>query len=81
MTKTSFAIYLRLSKKQLAKAVKYNIQGITSWFEVNPKRKICNTQWVYGEPYKVRRNHVKEDVEAMAAKTETLPEKKKPKKK
>lgn len=67
----SFLLYNKITKKELAKATKYTIKGVKQWFADNPKRRICNVHWVYGETLKVRRNHVEEDVNSMSAKTDT----------
>lgn len=67
----SFMVYEKITKKQLTQTTKDTINGIKKWFADNPKRKICNAQWVYGEMFKVRRNHVEEDVKEMSAKTDT----------
>lgn len=64
-------VYEKITKKQLAKTTKDTIKGIKKWFVDNPKRKICNTQWVYGEMFKVRRNHIEEDINEMSGKTDT----------
>jgi hypothetical protein len=58
-----------LSKEELEDIYKKAIIDIQKWFENNPKRKICRTEWIYGESFKVRRKHVKEDIEKMYKKT------------
>jgi hypothetical protein len=50
---STFVIYARLS--QIEANVGY--EGITKWFTANPKRRICNCDY-----FKVRRNHVAEDL-------------------
>lgn len=66
------AIYKKISKKELDKIYNDIVPKITKWFEDNPKRRICNSQWVYGEYFKIRRKHIKEDIDAMMIKTETI---------
>jgi hypothetical protein len=64
-------VYTRLTKKELKASVKKTILDIEDWFKNSPKRKTCNVELWYGNVQKIRRGHVKEDVEAVAAKTET----------
>lgn len=66
-----FVLYETITKKQLKTAIKDSISGISKWFKNNPKRKVCTAEWVYGETYKVRRDHVEEDVMKIANKTKT----------
>lgn len=46
-------VYRKLTKQE----AEDNIAAIEQWFKDNPKRNICRT-----DLFKVRRNHVREDV-------------------
>lgn len=59
-------IYEKMSRKEIDKAAKEAIKGITKFFEDNPKRRICKAELFYGQVVKVRKNHIKEDVLAAA---------------
>lgn len=65
----SFVIYNKISEKELIKTTEDAISRVKTWFAANPRRRICNIQWVYGKMIKVRKNHIDEDINKEAEKT------------
>lgn len=55
-------LYNRLSKKQIDKIYRKSLVDVSTWFEQNPKRKVCNMEWVYGKVCKIRKKYIKEDI-------------------
>lgn len=58
-------IYKTVPNATIKKDAKASIPKIEAFFEANPKRRICRAQFWYGKFKKIRRNHVKEDVDAV----------------
>lgn len=53
-------IYKKLSEKDFRLAIKQ----LNTWFAKNPKREVCLAERWGGIHYKIRRNHVAEDIRA-----------------
>lgn len=62
-------LYKKIPIEELKKVFEKSVVDISTWFEQNPKRRICRASWVYGETFKVRKKHVREDIEKMYQKT------------
>jgi DNA-binding SARP family transcriptional activator len=56
-------LYKRLSEKTLRKEAKDVIKKLQSWFDENPKRRICRTELWYGKYVTLNRNTFKQQIE------------------
>jgi len=56
-------LYKRLSEKTLRKEAKDVIKKLQSWFDENPKRRICRTELWYGKYVALNRNTFKQQIE------------------
>lgn len=63
----SFALYKRLSARTIRKDAKDMLAQCQEFFKNNPRRRVAYVGVWYGKTVKVRKNHIKEDVDAAAA--------------
>ena len=59
-------LYQTIPASEIRKNVEESIPSIERWFQVNPKKKICNARVWYNRDIKIRRGHVRQDMEAAA---------------
>lgn len=64
-------VWKKPTKTELEKATEDCISQAEDFFNKNPKRKICKVRW-HASLVKIRRNHVRNDVEAHAKTVETV---------
>ena len=57
-------VYKKMAKAEIRRLVTETLPRLEKWFADNPKRRICNVEFVYGKMIKVRSGHVKEDLKA-----------------
>jgi hypothetical protein len=65
----TIVLYSRLKKEEIDKIYKDCLVEIPKWFEQNPKRRVCNIEWIYGKTFKVKKNSIKEDMEKIYKQT------------
>jgi hypothetical protein len=56
--KGRWAVKFVIMKRLTLAEADETIKGITQWFKDNPRRKVCHTDCYF----KVRKNHIREDV-------------------
>ena len=61
------ASYGIIPVKTIRQEAKKAIRDITSWFENNPKRRVCKTEMWYGKMHSIKRKTITEQVDEAAA--------------
>lgn len=65
----SIFLYPKIKIEELDVILEKTIKDVSLWFTQNPKRKVCRASWIHGESFKIRKNHIKQDIEKMCIKT------------
>jgi len=66
---TTLLLYKKLTSEELDNFYLEALKGVKKWFENNPKRRVCNVGWCYGQTFKVRKNNIEKDIEKMYIQT------------
>ena len=56
-------IYKKLSEKTLRKEANDVIKKLQTWFDKNPKRRVCRSELWYGRYVTLKRNTFKQQIE------------------
>lgn len=67
----TFLLYELMTKEKLQRFKKEFLNGITKWFDDNPKRRVCRVKWVYGEEYTIKRKNFADQIEELVKNTRT----------